>query len=314
MKRLPFLLLFALLSVRGETEAPEAPEALSRFQVRQLLRDARGVYEDAEAEPEAFAEAARAFALAAEHGEPGEVNFDAIRFAEALSWMRANQPERALEAFERVEGFPRSGDRARHRFHRGNAHLAAGENALSGEDFESAKAQMTQAIDNYIASLLEDPEAEPAKQNLEIARRRLQFVEENQPPPPPPEPGDDDEEEEEDPDPAEEPPPPEPGEEGEEGEDDPDASPEPEPGEDDPDEDPGEPGEEDGEDGDPAPATPDLVEDVEGEAPDDDPDLEDLTEDDARRTLDWLFEQERRQREDILRNRHRHRAPVEKDW
>lgn len=314
MKRLLPLLMLATLPAWSETEPRET---LSRFQVRQLLRQARNLYNDDEVEPEALEETARAFALAAEHGEPGEVNLDAVRFAEAMAWMRANQPERALEAFERIQGFPRADERARHRFHRGNAHLAAGENALSGEDFDTAKEQMSLAIENYIASLLEEPGAEPTKQNLEIARRRLQFVEENAPPPPSvePEPGEDEDQEEQDP--GEEPPPPQPGEEGEEGEDpdpQPQPQPDPEPGDEDDTDAPGEEAEQDPADGDPADATPDLVEDVEGEAPRDDPDLEDLTEDEARRTLDWLFEQERRQREDILRNRHRHRAPVEKDW
>ena len=321
MIRRVLLILLLATGLRAEESDPE-PETLSRVQIRQLLRDARRLYdaqpEEADAESRAaHAEAARAFARAAEAGDPGEVNLDAVRLAEAMAWMRADQPELALEAFDRIQGFDEALDRARHRFLRGNAHLAAGEAALSREDFEEAKTQMGEAVESLISSLMEDPQAEAAKQNLEVARRRLRWVEENEPPPPPPEeePGEDDSEEE-DTDPDETPPPdmpdmPEPQDDEDEQETDPDG-----------DEDDGaEAADADAEEGDEGedeeeaePGEPEWTEDVDGAAAADDPEFDDLDMDTAEQTLDALLEQERRLREEIIRNRRIRTIPVEKDW
>ena len=291
---------------------------LTPFQIRHVLREARRLYEadEEDADPATLAEAARAFALAAEKGEPGEINLDAVRLAEAMAWMRAERPEDALEAFEKIQGFEAAADRARHRLLRGNAHLAAGERAFSQEDFDTAKEQMGEAIESYIASLMDDPTSEAAKQNLELAHRRLRFVEENEPPPPPPEnqeDEDEDQDQEDGDDEQDQEPQPQPGEadESEEGEDDP----EPQPGEEEEDDDTrpeeGDPGEDEAE-GDPAPADPGEEDDPrEMEM---DPELDDLTDDEIESTLNALLEQERRLRDEILRNRHRRQIPVEKDW
>jgi len=311
------VLLFVLAAFFLRAEDP-AEQPLTRTQIRHLLQQARNLYRDDDAEPEELADAAQAFGLAANQAEPGEVDLDAVRFAEALAWMRTGQPDRALEAFGNIQGFPLPEQRARHRFHRGNAHLAAGEQALTQDDFQSAKQQMEEAIENYIASLQEDPQAESAKQNLEIARRRRRWGEENAPPPPPPEEdGEDDEESEDQDDPEEretpqDMPPPTPEDEQDQEQD---AEMQHQPGEDEEGvQDQPQDGDEETDADDPTPAAPDLVEDVDGEAPQDDPDLEDLTEEESRRTLDRLFEQERRRREEILHNRHRDSPPVEKDW
>ena len=314
------LLIASLLvfTVRAEDPAPET-DTLSPVQVRQLLRDASALYEEHAddsdaADPEALTEAARAFARAAREGDPGEVHLDAVRLAEAMAWMRAGQPEQALEAFDRIQGFSETHDRARHRFLRGNAHLAAGEAALSREDFETAKSQMGEAVESFISSLMEDPQAEAAKQNLEIARRRLRWVEENEPPPAEEDTDPDDQDEEPDDTPQPEiPPKPEPG---DEEEDDPDDDPAPTEaeGEDEGEESETDPADEDETDGEADADTgdPAAQEDVDGDPVAED--LDDLDLEDAVQTLDALLEQERRLREEIIRNRHHRSIPVEKDW
>ncbi|MCC5849544.1 MAG: hypothetical protein JJU29_15795 [Verrucomicrobia bacterium] len=316
---------FAQNGTAGEQGIPlEAAQAedLTPFQIRHVLREARRLYEahDEESDPAALAEAAHAFALAAEKGEPGEVNLDAVRLAEAMAWMRADRPEAALEAFEKIQGFDEAADRARHRLLRGNAHLAAGERAFSQEDFDAAKEQMGEAIESYIASLMDDPASEAAKQNLELAHRRLKFVkdEEGEYEQEMPQPGDDEEGEEGKDEEGEDEMPPRPvdeleGEEDEDGEQVMEPEPDDQPGEegDETEADERDPDEDDPE-GDPAIADPgEEDEPLEGEMA---PEVDDLTDEEIESTLNALLEQERRLRDEILRNRHRRQIPVEKDW
>jgi len=255
--------------------AEDVPEALTPTQVRHLLREARQLYTSEE--PEDLANAARMFRAAAEAADPDEVHLDAVRLAEAMAWMQANQTERALEAFEGIQGFEDAADRARHRNLRGNAHLAAGEQAFAQEEFDAAKEHMESAVQSFIESLQDNPASEDGKRNLEIAHRRLQHVIENTPPPPPPdEDGESDDSDEDDADP-----------------DQTDPTDQTDPS--DP-TDASEPSE-----------TPSASEPL--------PD-EDFSEEEAQRTLDALLEQERRLRDEILRNRNRNlqTVPVEKDW
>lgn len=278
--------------------AEEVPEDLTPAQVRHLLREARQLY--ASEEPEDLANAARLFRAAAEAADPEEVHLDAVRLAEAMTWMRADQTERALEAFEHIQGFEDAADRARHRNLRGNAHLAAGEQAFAQEEFDTAKEHMESAIQSFIESLQDDPASEDGKRNLEIANRRLRHVIENTPPPPPPEESGEDDD-------------------SEEGEDaDPDQTDQPDPT--DPSEDESDPSDE-FDPSDPSdPADPSDLSDASDLS--DDPSAsehtpeEDFSEEEAQRTLDALLEQERRLRDEILRNRNRNlqTVPVEKDW
>jgi len=305
MKR---LLLFVLLATPGF--ADEAVEPLSPAQVRALLREARTLY--ASEDTEELGKSAELFGAAAEAADPGEVHVDAVRLAEAQAWLKADQPQRALEAFEQIQGFEQAADRARHRMLRGNAQLLLGEQALAEEDFEAAKEQMNQAIESFVESLMEDPRSEDAKRNLEIANRRLQYVIENEPPPPEPPTKEEDEEKQ---DPPEEPPPEEQESEPEsgEGESEPqEQESDPSEGEDQGEPQPGDPQEGEGEPSDPQeepgePEEPGEAESMEGE-------LDDLSEEEAGRTLDALLEQERRLREEILQNRRLRTIPVEKDW
>lgn len=315
-----FLLLLTLLAAPFAAAHEDGEDHLTPGQVRYLLRQGRRLYEQGEAE--AFAEAARTFALAAQHADPAEVHLDAVRLAEAKAWLQADRPDLALNAFEQIQGFDAPADRARHRLLRGNAHLAAGELALAGEDFEAAKEQMEQAIQSLIDALQTDPASEEAKRSLEIAHRRLRYVIDNQPPPPPPEGGEGDAEQDDEDENQEQEPQPQPQPQPEEGEGDA----EEEPGEDDrpqmpppaPEDQPqdGEPEEGEG-DGDPADAreAPLLEEEVaEHDGPDLDLDTDNLDEEEARRALEALMEQERRLREQILQNRRIRTIPVEKDW
>jgi len=305
------LILFLLLVF--PLFAEETVETLRPAQVRHLLREARKQYMSEDLQE--LAEAARIFSAAAEASDPGEVHVDAVRLAEAQAWLKADQHDRALEAFEKIQGFEQAADRARHRLLRGNAQLAMGERALAEENFEAAKDQMNQAIESFVESLMEDPRSADAKRNLEIANRRLQYVIENEPPPPPPEKNPEDQQQEQEKPPEEQEQDgqsqPSQGEgepdeqkqesepsEGEEPEEPPSPQPQAREGEGDPSDPQDEPGE---------PEEPGETEPTEG-------DLEDLSEEEAQRTLDALLEQERRLREQILQNRRIRTIPVEKDW
>jgi hypothetical protein len=299
--------LFALLLL--PLIAEEAPEQLTAAQVRALLREARNNYSSED--PEDLALAAQRFALAAQAADPGEVNLDAVRLAEAKAWMKANQSERALEALRKIQGFDRAGDRARHRHLLGGAHLAAGEEALAREEFDAAKEHMEQAVQAFTDSLKEHPVSTEAKENLEIAHRRLQHVIDVTPPPPPgdPESGDDQQEDPEDGDQEQQPQPQPQEQEQEQGQEQGQGQEEPETS------DPSDPSDE-SDMPEPAEASDPTDSSGTGEpsgAPAPEEPL-DLTEEETLRTLDALQEQERRQREEILRNRQLRRVPVEKDW
>lgn len=308
MRRALLLLLLA-----GSALAEEPVETLTPAQVRALLREGRSRFDSEDSQD--LAEAARMFAAAADAADPGEVHVDAVRLAEAKAWLKADQPQRALEAFEKIQGFERAADRARHRMLRGNAQLLLGEQALAEEDFDAAKELMELAIESFVESLMENPVSEDAKRNLEIANRRLQYVIENEPPPPPP-----DEEPQEGEDPEQQPPEEEPEEqdpsEPESGEGEPEPQEqesEPQEGEDEGEPQPTDPREQEGdpsESQDPAPEWDEQV-----EQPSREMELEDdLSEEEVERALDALLEQERRLREQILQNRRLRRIPVEKDW
>jgi hypothetical protein len=284
------LLLFLTLPLFAEEE----PQPLTPAQVRHLLREARQLYTSEE--PEDLANAARMFRAAAEAADPDEVHLDAVRLGEAMAWIKANQTEQALEAFERIQGFEDAADRARHRNLRGNAHLAAGEQAFAQEEFEAAKEHMESAVQSFIESLQDNPASEDGKRNLEIAHRRLRHVIENTPPPPPPDESGESEGSDED--------------DADDQQDQTDPTDQSDPS----DEDESDPSDE----SDPTDQS-DPIDQTDPSDPSD-PSAseplpeEDFSEEEAQRTLDALLEQERRLRDEILRNRNLQTVPVEKDW
>lgn len=305
MKRVGLMLLLLPLF------AGESSGSLSPAQVRQLLNQAVQHYQsDEKPEP---AEAAQLFRAAVENADPGEVHTDAVRLAEAMAWMQAGDPERALEAFEQIQGFEQPAHRARHRHLRGTAHLAAGEQAFAREDFGPAREHMESAVQSFIESLQEDPASDVGKRNLEIAHRRLQHIIDHTPPPPPPDESGEGQNDDTDPsedaqdspqhppdsaDPNDSEPP-----DNSDASDAPDTSDESDTSE-------------ESEESDPAGA-PDASAPSEARESASSPDLEeDFSEEEAQRTLDALLEQERRLRDEILRNRNRQlqTLPVEKDW
>lgn len=304
MKPLLYFLLLLGLPLFAEDDLPD----LTPAQIRHMLREARQLYDSEDSED--LINAARIFRAAAGAADPDEVHLDAVRLAEAMAWMQAGQTEAALNAFESIQGFENAVDRARHRNLRGNAHLAAGEQAFAQEEFDAARGHMESAVQSFIESLQDDPASDHTRRNLEIANRRLQHVIDNTPPPPPPEEsgenGDSDEDDSEDqqdqPDPTDQS---DPSEDASDPSDESDSSDESDKS------DPSDPSDESD------PADPSDLSDV-ADAPstsEPTPD-EDLSEEDVQRTLDALLEQERRLRDEILRDRARtlRTPPVEKDW
>jgi|GEM_PF-1375974 len=319
--------LWTLLLVAVALGAPAQTETnrVTRAGLRRLLQDARERYHSAVDNPEEGLEAAKRFETAAAKAPEGELDPDALHLATGMSLLKAGKAEEALKALEAVEGFDTPRERGKLRRVRGNAHLALGRRAMEAKEWDEAETQTTNAVDAFTRALMETPDDEAARHNLELAHRRLKRIRELKPPPPPtptpsptPKPSptpDSDEEKEQDRKEQPQPgatPTPKPGQ-----SEDSEAKATPTPG----------PGEEQGEQQPDATPTPD---DREGEnqssdAQNGEPDEsgragtpeknaeKELDAREARRILDAQLEQEERLRRLLLEQRARP-VPVEKDW
>jgi outer membrane biosynthesis protein TonB len=161
----------------------QTTNTLSRTQIQGVLRGAREAY--VKEDPEMASIAAQAFGSVAETNDDKEYNLEALRLAEGMAHLKGNDPASALKALEQIKGFDSPGERARLRLMRGNAHFALGNQAAEAKKWDEAKTQMGKAIENQVQSLIEMPSSEEARHNLELSRRRLAEIIRQQPPPPP---------------------------------------------------------------------------------------------------------------------------------
>lgn len=296
--------LLLLLWLSTSQFARAETNQVTRAQLDLMLNQAKAQYNAEEPATEELAEAAERFKAAAELGEPGEYNLDALRLAEGMSLLKAGKPEEALEAMKAIEGFDSPEERSRLRLMRGNAHLAQGTAAAERKQWEPAKEEVGAAIDSFANALIEDPQSEAARHNLELAQRRLEQIKRQQPPPTPthePQPT---------PTPGPSPTPTPEGDQGQQGDE--------QQQEEQDQTDPSDPSDEESDKSDPSPQDPasgegEPGEEGEGEGVPAQPTNEELDEQQAQQVLDAYLEQEKHQRRQILERRVRP-VPVEKDW
>ncbi len=159
----------------------QSTNSLQRAAIQQILRQAESDYEQSE-DAAAAERAAESFGGVASL-ESEDFDADALHLAEAMARLTAGNPEAALQALDRIQGFDEASERARSRLLRGNAHLSLAEAA--GEDFERAEAELGQALNSYVQALKEEPSNPAIRHNLELAQKRLQELLLRKPPPTP---------------------------------------------------------------------------------------------------------------------------------
>ncbi len=177
---LPLLLLTTLPLAAQDTNA------LTRAHIRNLLREASETY--ATPQPESANNAAQRFGAVADLDDPREYNLDALRLAQGMALLKAGDAPAALQALDKVKGFDHSTERSRLRLLRGNAHFHLAEKSAADEKWDEALGAIAKAVENYTQALIETPDSPDARHNLELAHRRRQDFERLKPPPPTPTP------------------------------------------------------------------------------------------------------------------------------
>ncbi len=281
--------------------------------LRQALRNARHQYREGS---EGFDAAAETFQEVEASEDDQEFNLDALRLAQGLSRLQAGNPDGALEALNRIQGFPEADERSRHRLLKGVAHLEKGAALAKRAQWEDAISEARNGIESLSESLRDRPDSEVIRKNLELAHRQLERYLARRPPPTPtptPEPT---------PTPTPTPPP----------ESTPTPTPEPTPTPDPEDQNPQDPtptpdpegqqspesqqnqGEEDSQQQEPQSGDPQQDESAdETNAEQQQQRQEELEAEEARQLLDAFQQQEKAQRRELLRRKIRG-IPVEKDW
>jgi len=307
MRKLIFIVLTILTTTLLADE--EAPSTFTRSQIRTLLQQTIELYSSEDQTD--LEQAAQNFQALVTDAPEGEMDQDALALAESMAFLKAGQPQKALERLDQIEGFEESKERSQARMMKGNAQRQLSEAAVSSEQWEDATTQMTGAVESYKNALREDSNLVAARQNLELSNKRLQEIIELTPPPPEDQESEDQEENEDD----------------EETSDDQEQQQNQEPGdESDPsddeqeqDSDPSDPADDqqDPSDQDEPPESEESSEeenaDPAGQASEGVDPAEELDAKQAEQLLDAALEQEKRQRRQILQQRVRS-IPVEKDW
>jgi len=180
-----FLLTVAVgLSGYAQSTSPTpTPQPLDRHTLRRAVQGARILYKRGDETD--FSSAADAFKAVEASGDTEEFNLDALRLAEGLSRLRGGDPDGALDALNRIQGFPEAEQRGRHRQLKGIAHPQKGQTLAAEADWQAAIEQAQEAIDSLSQSLKETPESDTARKNLELAHQHLADYLARRPPPTP---------------------------------------------------------------------------------------------------------------------------------
>jgi hypothetical protein len=177
-----FILIFlALLTTRVHAEE-ETASTMTRNSLRSFLEQTIDYYSSED--PADAEQAAQNFQTLSLQAPEGEMDPDALALAEGMSLLKAGKAQQALERLEQIEGFEESKERSQTRLMKGNAQRQLAEAAVSSEQWDDAKSQMSAAVESYKNALREDSNLIAARQNLEIANERLKEIIELTPPPP----------------------------------------------------------------------------------------------------------------------------------
>jgi len=168
----PFLLCLVLpVFAQDEVEKP-----ISRKETKDQLDQASLSYQEGE-----YGAAADIFSMLRDEAPEGELDPDALRLAEGLSWLKSGDADKAMDALESVEGFDVDSLRSQKRLTQGNAAYQLAQQALEAQDLETAKEKSETAQNLYRSALQVNPRNQDAAHNLELTQR---FIQELPEPPP----------------------------------------------------------------------------------------------------------------------------------